>query len=107
MASENTRNRSTGKPESTSGNREPVPSGERVESTMTAANLRVRSVMGDAGRFSEDTDKEAEKRTDAGKGGWTPEVGKEGKEQSHKSPENAYQGGGKPAGPAGGTQTSN
>jgi hypothetical protein len=66
--------------------------------------------MGYAGPFSEDTDKtdkEAEKRTDAGKGGWTPDAGKEGKEQSHKAPENAYQGGGKPAGPAGGTQTSN
>jgi hypothetical protein len=45
--------------------------------------------------------REAEKRTDARKDGWTPDVGKEGKGQSHKAPENAYQGGGKPAGRAG------
>ena len=63
--------------------------------------------MGYAGPFGEGTDKEAEKRPDTAKGGWTPDVGKEGKEQRHKAPENAYQGGGKPAGPAGGTQTSN
>jgi len=74
---------------------------------MTATNSKVRSVMGSEGPFSEDTDKEAEKRTDAGKGGWTPDAGKEGKEQSHKAPQNAYQGGGKPAGRAGGTQSSN
>ncbi len=86
---------------------EPVSSGERVKSAMTATNSKVRSVMGSEGPFSEDTDKEAEKRTDAGKGGWTPDAGKEGKEQSHKAPQNAYQGGGKPAGRAGGTQSSN
>ena len=63
--------------------------------------------MGSAGPFSKDTDKEAEKRTDAGKGGWTPDASKEGNEQSHKAPQNAYQGGGKPAGAAGGTQASN
>ena len=64
--------------------------------------------MGYAGPSSEDTEKEAEKKhTDAGKGGWTPDAGKEGKEQGHKAPQNAYQGGGKPAGPAGGTQSSN
>ena len=63
--------------------------------------------MGYAGPFGEGTDKEAEKRPDTAKGGWTPDVGKEGKERSHKAPENAYQGGGKPAGPAGGTQSSN
>jgi hypothetical protein len=74
---------------------------------MAATNLKVRSFMGHAGPLSEDTEKEAEKRTDAGKGGWTPDVSKEGKERSHKAPENAYQGGGKPAGSAGGTQTSN
>jgi hypothetical protein len=62
--------------------------------------------MGYTGPFSKDTDKEAEKRTDAGKDSWTPNVAKEGKEQSHKTPQNAYQGGGKPAGPAGGTETS-
>jgi hypothetical protein len=74
---------------------------------MTATNSKVRSVMGYAGPFSEDTDKEVEKRTDARKGGWTPDVAKEGKGQSHKAPGNAYQGGGKPAGSAGGTQASN
>ena len=63
--------------------------------------------MGYAGSSSEDTDKEAEKRAGADKGGWTPDAGKEGKEKSHKAPQNAYQGGGKPAGPAGGTQSSN
>ena len=63
--------------------------------------------MGYAGPFSEDADKEVEKRTDAGKGGWTPDAGKEGKEKTHKAPGNAYQGGGKPAGAAGGTQSSN
>ena len=63
--------------------------------------------MGYVGPFSKDTDEEVEKRTDTGKEGWTPDVGKEGKAQRHKAPGNAYQGGGKPAGPAGGTQTSN
>ena len=63
--------------------------------------------MGYAGPFSEDTDKEVKKRTHADKDGWAPDLGKEGKEQSHKAPENAFQGGGKPAGPAGGTQSSN
>ena len=63
--------------------------------------------MGDVDPFSEDTEKEAEKPTDTAKDGWTPDVGKEGKAQSHKAPGNAYQGGGKPAGSAGGTQSSN
>lgn len=63
--------------------------------------------MGSAGPSSEDTEKKAEKRKDGGKGGWTPDVAKEGKEQSRKAPGNAYQGGGKPAGSAGGTQSSN
>jgi hypothetical protein len=63
--------------------------------------------MGYAGPSSEDTDKEAEKRTDVGKGGWTPDAAKEGKEKTRKAPGNAYQGGGKPAGAAGGTQSSN
>jgi len=63
--------------------------------------------MGYASSLSQGAEKEAAKRTDAGKGGWTPDAAKEGKKQSHKAPENAYQGGGKPAGPAGGTETSN
>ena len=63
--------------------------------------------MGYAGPFSKDADKEEEKRTHAEKEGWAPAVGKDGRQQSHKAPGNAFQGGGKPAGPAGGTQTSN
>ncbi|MEA2587753.1 MAG: hypothetical protein QOH66_680, partial [Actinomycetota bacterium] len=39
--------------------------------------------------------------------GWAPDVGKEGSEEGHKATENAFQGGGKSAGPAEGTQTSN
>ncbi len=63
--------------------------------------------MGYVGPSSEDSVKEEEKRTDTGKDGWTPDVGKEGKAHSRKAPGNAYQGGGKPAGSAGGTQSSN
>jgi len=80
--------------------------GERVNQTMTATNSKVRSVMSDTGSFNEDTGKEEEKGTDADKHGWAPDVGKQGREKSHKAPENAYQGGGKPAGPAGGTESS-
>ena len=35
--------------------------------------------MGYASSLSQGAEKEAEKRTDAGKGGWTPDAAKEGK----------------------------
>jgi hypothetical protein len=63
--------------------------------------------MGFTGPFNEDAGKEVEDRTDADKHGWAPDVGKEGSKKGHKATENAFQGGGKSAGPAEGTQTSN
>jgi hypothetical protein len=70
------------------------------------ATFREEVGMGE-GQIIEDSGDEVKERTGADKHGWAPDVGKEGSEEGHKATENAFQGGGKSAGPAEGTQTSN
>jgi len=54
----------------------------------------------------EDSGEEVKERTGPGEHGWAPDAGTEGSEEGHKASEKAFEGGGKSAGSAEGTQTS-